>query len=39
VYHFILQRGLSQPRLLSVPQGPEVERLVHDEGLRVVHSR
>ena len=37
VYHFILRRALlAPPRLLSVPQGPEVDRFIHDESLRLV---
>jgi len=36
VYHFILRRPpQSLPRLLSVPESPEVDRFVRDEGLRV----
>jgi len=37
VYHFILRRALlAPPRLLSVPEGLEVDRFVRDESLRVV---
>ena len=37
VYHFILRRALlAPPRMLSVPQGPEVDRFVHVESLRLV---
>ncbi|HLF29157.1 MAG TPA: hypothetical protein VJG32_22745 [Anaerolineae bacterium] len=36
VYHFILRRPrYTTQRLLSVPEGPEVERFVRDEGLRI----
>lgn len=39
VYHFILRRGLlATPRIVSVPQGPEVERFLRDECLRLVVS-
>ena len=40
VYHFILfgpQR--STPRLVTVPQGPDVDAYVRDAGLRVVTNR
>lgn len=34
VYHFILRRGrLAPPRLVSVPEGPDVDRYVQAEGL------
>ena len=37
VYHFILRRAfLAPPRMLSVPQGPEVDRFVRDEAVRLV---
>jgi len=40
VYHFILRRALlAPPRLLSVPEGLEVDRFVRDESLRVVAGR
>lgn len=40
VYHFILHRSpLTPPRLLSVPEGPEVERLIRETGLRVSVSK
>ena len=36
-YHFILRRAcLAPPRMLSVPQGPEVDRFVRDEAVRLV---
>jgi hypothetical protein len=36
VYHFILRRSsFTPPCLLSVPEGPEVERLVREAGLAV----
>ena len=40
VYHFILRRALlAPPRLLSVPEGPEVDRFVQAESLRLVVGR
>ena len=40
VYHFILRRGLlAPPKMLSVPQGPEVDRFVQAEALRLVVGR
>jgi hypothetical protein len=40
VYHFILRRALlAAPRMLSVPQSPEVDRFVRDEALRLVVGR
>ena len=40
VYHFILRRALlAPPRMLSVPEGPEVDHFVRDEGLRLVVGR
>src|ERR1700687_794566 len=40
VYHFFLRRTLlAAPRLLSVPEGPEVDRFVQDESLRLVVGR
>jgi hypothetical protein len=37
VYHFILRRSrLAPPRLVSVPEGSDVDRFVRDEGLRLV---
>lgn len=37
VYHFILRRTLlAAPRMLSVPEGLEVNRFVRDEALRLV---
>jgi hypothetical protein len=40
VYHFILRRALlAPPRMLSVPQGPEVDRFIRDESLRLVVGR
>ncbi len=37
VYHFILRRALlAPPRMVSVPQWPEVDRFVRDEALRLV---
>jgi hypothetical protein len=40
VYHFILRRALlAPPRLLSVPEGPQVDHFVRDEGLRLVVGR
>jgi hypothetical protein len=39
VYHFILKRApVSTPRLITVPEGPAVERFVRDEYLRVVEA-
>jgi hypothetical protein len=39
VYHFILRRPTeSGQRLLTVPEGSEVERFVRDEGLRVSNT-
>jgi hypothetical protein len=40
VYHFILRLPpLTQPRLITVPEGPEVDRFVHDRDLQVVANR
>jgi hypothetical protein len=40
VYHFILRRSrLAPPRLLSVPQGADVDDFVRAEGLRLVVGR
>jgi hypothetical protein len=40
VYHFILRRALlAPPKMLSVPEGPEVDRYVRDESLRLVVGR
>ncbi len=40
VYHFILKRSpASPPKLVTVPEGPEVQRFVHDQGLRVLTER
>jgi hypothetical protein len=37
VYHFILRRALlAAPRILSVPEGLEVDGFVRDEALRLV---
>ena len=37
VYHFILRRALlAAPRMLSVPEGPDVDDFVRDESLRLV---
>jgi hypothetical protein len=37
VYHFILRRSRhGAPRLVSVPEGPEVDGLVRREGLKLV---
>ena len=37
VYHFILQQaGSPSPRLITVPESPEVEHFVLEEGLQVV---
>ncbi len=37
VYHFILRRALlAPPRMLSVPESPQVDQFVRGEGLRVV---
>ena len=40
VYHFILRlEAEGDPRLLTVPEGPEVERFVLDEGLQLIVQR
>jgi hypothetical protein len=40
VYHFILRLNPFQPpRLLTVPESPETERFVAQEGLRVVTQK
>src|SRR5262249_10929261 len=40
VYHFILRRSLQiAPRLLSVPESPQVDAFVRNEGLRLVVGR
>jgi hypothetical protein len=40
VYHFILRlKSFQAPRLLTVPESPEVERFVEQEALRVVVER
>jgi hypothetical protein len=37
VYHFILRRALlAPPKMLSMPEGPDVNRYVRDEALRLV---
>ncbi len=39
VYHFILRRSpLGSPRLVTIPEGPEVERFVRDRGLEVASN-
>jgi hypothetical protein len=39
VYHFILNRALrTAPRLVTVPQGPDVDAFVNDNGLKVITS-
>jgi len=39
VYHFILYKPqVTSPRLVTVPQGPDVDAFVRDSGLRVVTS-
>jgi hypothetical protein len=39
VYHFILRRSpLGSPRLLTVPESPEIERLVRDQSLEIASS-
>jgi hypothetical protein len=40
VYHFILRSSAFQPpRLLTVPESPEVERFVQQESLRVISQK
>ena len=40
VYHFILRSSQFQPpRLLTVPESPEVERFVQQESLRVISQK
>ena len=40
VYHFILHLGLSRPpRLISVPQCPEIDAYVKNENIRLFTSR
>ena len=40
VYHFILHLGLSRPpRLISVPQGPNIDVFVRNENIRLFTSR
>jgi hypothetical protein len=36
VYHFILHRPFYAPRLVTVPEGPAVDRFVQTEALRVL---
>ncbi|MBP7693499.1 MAG: hypothetical protein KA764_16370 [Anaerolineales bacterium] len=36
VYHFVLQRPLHGPRLITVPEQPAVDLLVRAENLRVI---
>ena len=37
VYHFILRRTLlAPPKLVSVPEGPDIDRYVQAEGLTIV---
>ncbi len=39
VYHFILRRSpLGSPRLVTIPESPEVERFVRDRGLEIASS-
>ena len=39
VYHFILNRPLrTAPRLVTVPQGPDVDAFVKDNGLKVISN-
>ncbi len=39
VYHFILRRSpLGSPRLLTVPESPEIERFVRDRGLEIASN-
>ena len=40
VYHFILHLGLSRPpRLISVPQGPEIDAYIRKEDIRLFTAR